>query len=120
MIPYRGRYPTGHAIRLLKALFNFQHDFTFSLAACCCKHSEPQILRPDISLMLHRYCSEAFHMIPYRGRYPQGGQRRSTTPDLVNMQRLLAGIADRGAKAAIIEASIEALHCGRYRLCGSL
>ena len=62
---------------------------------------------------LCRYCSEAFHLCPHRGRYPQGGRQRSTTPDMLSMQALLAGMADRGAQAAIIEASEEGLHCGR-------
>ena len=61
-----------------------------------------------------RYCSDAFHLQPYRGRYPQGGRGRSTVPNMVDVQALLAGMADRGAQAAIIEASAQGLHCGRY------
>ena len=61
----------------------------------------------------------AFHLAPYKGRYPALGPQRSTTPDMLSVQRLLAGMRDRGAKAAIVEASTPGLACGRQAPCQS-
>ena len=64
-----------------------------------------------------RFCSTGFHLSPYRGRYPQLGAQRSTTPDMLDLQQLLAGMRDRGAAAAIVEASTAGLACGRCVRC---
>ena len=67
----------------------------------------------DAAQYARRFCSVGFHLAPYKGRYPQLGPERSCTPDLISMQQLLAGMRDRGAGAAIVEAATPALACGR-------
>ena len=47
-----------------------------------------------------RECSTPFHLSPYRGKY----NVPCCTPDALAMQKLLAGMADREAGAAVIEA----------------
>jgi hypothetical protein len=48
---------------------------------------------------LDRDCAAPFHAAPYAGKYELPG----TTPDALHLQKLLAGMADRGAGAAVVE-----------------
>ena len=56
-----------------------------------------------------RDSSSAFHLAPYRGKYPAP----NTTPDPLEMQKLLAGMADRGADVAVVECESDGLAAGR-------
>ena len=55
-----------------------------------------------------RECSAAFHLAPYKGKYPL------PAPDstALRIQKVSAGMADRGATAAVIEISARALVAG--------
>ena len=56
-----------------------------------------------------RDCSAAFHLAPYQGKYPAP----HTAPDPLEMQKLLAGMADRGADVAVVECESDGLAVGR-------
>ena len=56
-----------------------------------------------------RDSSAAFHLAPYRGKYPAP----HTAPDPLEMQKLLAGMADRGADVAVVECESNGLAAGR-------
>ena len=55
-----------------------------------------------------RECSRPFHLAPYRGKYPLPSP--DSTP--LRVQKVTAGMVDRGATAAIIELSVKALVAG--------
>jgi UDP-N-acetylmuramyl tripeptide synthase len=57
-----------------------------------------------------RDCSAAFHLTPYKGKYEAPNQ----SPDGLQIQKLLAGMADRGAKAAVVECDEQGLDEGRW------
>ena len=56
-----------------------------------------------------RDCSSAFHLAPYRGKYPEP----NPAPDPLEMQKLLGGMADRGADVAVVECESDGLAAGR-------
>ncbi len=56
-----------------------------------------------------RDCSAAFHLAPYEGKYEAPDQ----APDGLQIQKLLAGMADRGADVAVVECAAEGLDQGR-------
>ena len=56
-----------------------------------------------------RTCSAPYHISPYRGKYSVP----NTTPGPVSMAKLLAGMRDRGATWAVLEASSHGLRQGR-------
>ena len=56
-----------------------------------------------------RDCSAAFHLAPYQGKYPAPHR----APDPLEMQKLLAGMADRGADVAVVECEADGLADGR-------
>ena len=56
-----------------------------------------------------RDCSAAFHLAPYQGKYPAP----HAAPDPLEMQKLLAGMADRGADVAVVECESDGLAVGR-------
>lgn len=56
-----------------------------------------------------RDCSAAFHLAPYQGKYPVP----HAAPDPLEMQKLLAGMADRGADVAVVECESDGLAVGR-------
>ena len=56
-----------------------------------------------------RDCSAAFHLTPYRGKY----EAPNEAPDGLETQKLLAGMADRGAEVAVVECNPEGLEQGR-------
>ena len=58
-----------------------------------------------------RDCSAAFHLAPYEGKYEPPDQ----APDALHIQRLLAGMADRGADVAVVECAAEGLDQGRCK-----
>ena len=58
---------------------------------------------------LCRDCSAAFHLAPYQGKYPAPHR----APDPLEMQKLLAGMADRGADVAVVECEADGLADGR-------
>lgn len=58
---------------------------------------------------LQRESSVPFWAVPYEGKYSVP----CTTPDAISAQRLLAGMADRGATACVMEASSIGLDQGR-------
>ena len=55
-----------------------------------------------------RDCSTAFHVTPYEGKYPipEGA------PNMVQVQTLMAGMADRGATACVYECGIREAAAG--------
>ena len=59
---------------------------------------------------MRRDCSAPFHISPYQGKYvvPAG------MPDGLALQKLMAGMAERGASAAVVEASAQGLAQGRW------
>lgn len=59
-----------------------------------------------------RDCSAAFHLAPYQGKYPAP----NPTPDPLEMQKLLAGMADRGADVAVVECESNGLAEGRWAI----
>ena len=56
-----------------------------------------------------RDCSAPFAICPYRGKYSVG----RSTPDSLASQKLLAGMADRGATSAVIECTSTGVQNGR-------
>ena len=62
-----------------------------------------------MSVVACRDCSAAFHLAPYQGKYPAP----HAAPDPLEMQKLLAGMADRGADVAVVECESEGLAVGR-------
>lgn len=56
-----------------------------------------------------RDCSAAFHLTPYQGKY----EAPNEAPDGLEVQKLLAGMADRGAEVAVVECNAEGLDQGR-------
>ena len=60
----------------------------------------------------HRDCSAPFHLAPYRGKPPAPAE----APDALEIQKLLAGMADRGADVAVVECASEGLEEGRSAL----
>jgi len=58
---------------------------------------------------VHRKSSTPYHIAPYRGKYAVP----NTTPGPLSMLQLMAGMRDRGAQAAVVEASSHALSQGR-------
>jgi hypothetical protein len=56
-----------------------------------------------------RDCSAAFHLTPYQGKY----EAPNEAPDGLEVQKLLAGMADRGAEVAVVECNAEGLDRGR-------
>ena len=56
-----------------------------------------------------RDCSAPFAISPYRGKYTVG----RSTPDSLATQKLLAGMADRGATTAVLECSQTGIQMGR-------
>jgi len=52
-----------------------------------------------------RECSSAFHLAPYKGKYPLPAPFSTA----LRVQKVTAGMADRGATAAILELSAQAL-----------
>eukprot|EP00892_Ulva_mutabilis_P010952 jgi/Ulvmu1/8229/UM041_0038.1 len=61
---------------------------------------------------LSRECSTPFWGAPYEGKY----EVPCTTPDNVSIQKLMAGMADRGATACVMECSSIGLDQGRVDL----
>ena len=61
-------------------------------------------------LLWRRDCSAAFHLAPYEGKYEPPDQ----APDALHVQKLLAGMADRGADVAVVECAAEGLDRGRW------
>ena len=59
-----------------------------------------------------RDCSAPFHLAPYVGKPPAAAE----APDALEAQKLLAGMADRGADVAVVECAAAGLDAGR---CGS-
>lgn len=59
-----------------------------------------------------RDCSAPFHLAPYRGKPPAPAE----APDALEVQKLLAGMADRGADVAVVECASEGLEEGRFAL----
>lgn len=59
---------------------------------------------------LERDCSVPFHVTPYVGKYEPPP---STPADALELARVLAGAADRGATAAVVECSAAAVADGR-------
>ena len=57
------------------------------------------------SLALCRDCSVPFFLSPYKGKYDPP----PTTPDSLAVQKVMAGMADRGATACVYEVNHEAL-----------
>ena len=57
-----------------------------------------------------RDCSAPFAISPYRGKYAVG----RSTPDSLATQKLLAGMADRGATTTVLECSQTGIQDGRY------
>ena len=55
-----------------------------------------------------RECSAAFHLAPYKGKYPLPASDSTA----LRIQKVSAGMADRGATAAVIEVSARALIAG--------
>ena len=55
--------------------------------------------------MLCRDCSAPFFLSPYKGKY----EPPPTTPDSLAVQKVMAGMADRGATACVYEVDHEAL-----------
>lgn len=55
-----------------------------------------------------RECGSPFHLVPYKGRYCV----EETTPSGLRVQKVLAGMRDRGATAAVLEVDTEALATG--------
>ncbi|KAK9840910.1 hypothetical protein WJX81_000011 [Elliptochloris bilobata] len=58
---------------------------------------------------LDRDCSAPFHLAPYVGKPPPPAE----APDALEIQKLLAGMADRGADVAVVECASEGLDQGR-------
>ncbi|KAK9805281.1 hypothetical protein WJX72_010844 [[Myrmecia] bisecta] len=58
---------------------------------------------------LSRDCSTPHHIVPYKGKYSVP----TTTPDGLQLQKLMAGMQDRGATACVMECSSQGLHQGR-------
>ena len=58
---------------------------------------------------LSRASSAPYHIAPYRGKYAVP----HTTPGAVAMTKILAGMRDRGAHAAVLEATSQGLQQGR-------
>ncbi|CAL8464844.1 g4379 [Coccomyxa elongata] len=58
---------------------------------------------------LDRDCSAAFHLTPYKGKY----EAPNEAPDGLEAQKLLAGMADRGAEVAVVECNPDGLEQGR-------
>lgn len=58
---------------------------------------------------LGRACSAPYRIAPYRGKYVTG----NTTPGALSMVKLLAGMRDRGAQAAVVECSSQGIVGGR-------
>ena len=56
-----------------------------------------------------RDCSAPFAICPYKGKYSVG----RSTPDSLACQKLLAGMADRGATAAVVECTSTGIQNGR-------
>jgi hypothetical protein len=56
-----------------------------------------------------RDCSAPFHLAPYVGKPPAAVE----APDALEAQKLLAGMADRGADVAVVECAAEGLDAGR-------
>ena len=56
-----------------------------------------------------RDCSAPFAICPYKGKYAVG----RSTPDSLASQKLLAGMADRGATSAVIECTSTGIQNGR-------
>ena len=63
-------------------------------------------------LVPNRDCSAPFHLAPYRGKPPAPAE----APDALEAQKLLAGMADRGADVAVLECAAEGLEEGRFVL----
>ena len=63
-----------------------------------------------------RDCSAPFAICPYKGKYSVG----RSTPDSLASQKLLAGMADRGATSAVIECTSTGIQNGRCVLLSSL
>ena len=63
-----------------------------------------------------RDCSAAFHLTPYQGKY----EAPNEAPDGLEVQKLLAGMADRGAEVAVVECNAEGLDQGRCDTCPNL
>ena len=55
-----------------------------------------------------RECSAAFHLAPYRGKYPHPAPNSTA----LRVHKIAAGMADRGATAAVLELSAQALVAG--------
>ena len=55
-----------------------------------------------------RECSAPFHLTPYVGKYDPP----PTTPDVLGVQKVMAGMADRGATACVYEIDLEAVEQG--------
>ena len=67
------------------------------------------IFRLRLLRALRRDCSAAFHLAPYQGKYPPP----HAAPDPLEAQKLLAGMADRGADVAVVECEADGLADGR-------
>lgn len=59
--------------------------------------------------MWRRDCSASFHLTPYQGKYEAPKQ----APDGLEIQQLLAGMADRDADVAVVECDAFGLDQGR-------
>ena len=71
----------------------------------------PGMFKLRLPCALRRDCSAAFHLAPYQGKYPAPHR----APDPLGMQKLLAGMADRGADVAVVECEADGLADGRCR-----
>ena len=59
-----------------------------------------------------RQHSHPLRLVPWVGKYSVD----ESTPDACTMQRVLAGMRDRGAEVAVIECEVEAMAQGRSPL----
>jgi hypothetical protein len=59
-------------------------------------------------LWLCRECSSPFHLARYVGKY----EPPPTTPDILRVQKVMAGMADRGAKACVYEVDFQSTERG--------
>ena len=71
------------------------------------RSTQSKLLKIDL---LCRECSTAFHVTPYIGKY----EPPSSTPNVVQVQAVMAGMADRGATACVYEAGLYEASEGRW------
>ena len=75
----------------------------------------PVVRRPCLTNLpcVGRDCSAPFHLAPYLGKPPAAAE----APDALEVQKLLAGMADRGADVAVVECASDGLEQGRCVSC---